>query len=356
MKNGSFVMDAHTGVWDASAENCKNRFGDAFIETFYAFHNGFNPPDPQWKMDYETVFRKTDPAWYFEEMFVKGNADVAILSTQVLMDFYHKGFVTADSNKRVHDMAPERIIPLGGVDPRDPKALYEVERQITECGVKGFKWYTAEWRGTSRGWKANDPMVFPLYEKCMELGVKNMHFHKGPAVEPLSLDKFDVRDIDEPAWLYPELNFIIDHVGLPRLDDFCWIAARCPNVYGSLAVALAFVHNRPRFFAEVMANLLFWLGPDRIVYGTDFPIWYPHWQLDDFLAMELPDDLKQEYGVNLTAEIKQKITGGNIARLYGIDIEEKLKTIKNDEFSQRRTEYLASAPATDTGVARTVPA
>jgi len=63
-----------------------------------------------------------------------------------------------------------------------------------------------------------------------------MHFHKGPAVEPLSLDKFDVRDIDEPAWLYPELNFIIDHVGLPRLDDFCWIAARCPNVYGSLAV------------------------------------------------------------------------------------------------------------------------
>jgi len=67
---------------------------------------------------------------------------LAILSTQVLMDFYHKGFVTADSNKRVHDMAPERIVPLGGVDPRDPKALYEVERQITECGVKGFKWYT----------------------------------------------------------------------------------------------------------------------------------------------------------------------------------------------------------------------
>ncbi len=43
MKNGSFVLDAHTGFWDASKENCKNRFGDAFIETFYAFHNSFNP-------------------------------------------------------------------------------------------------------------------------------------------------------------------------------------------------------------------------------------------------------------------------------------------------------------------------
>ena len=211
MKDGTFVMDAHTGFWDASPENSKNRFGDAFIETFYAFHNGFNPPDPQWTMDYETVFRKVDPDWYLEEMFVKGEADVAILSTQVLMDFYHNGFVNPERNAP-HGPAPERIIPLGGVDPRDAQGRSsEVERQITELGVRGFKWYTAEWRGESRGWKANDPMVFPLYEKCLQLGVKNMHFHKGPAVEPLSLEKFDVRDIDEPAWLYPELNFIIDH-------------------------------------------------------------------------------------------------------------------------------------------------
>ena len=32
---------------------------------------------------------------------------------------------------------------------------------------------------------------------------------------------------------------------------------------------------------------------------------------------------KQEYRVDLTPEIKQKIIGGNIARLYGIDIERK---------------------------------
>ena len=113
MKDGKFVLDAHTGVWDASQENCKNRFGEAFIETFYAFHEGFNPPEPRWKMDYEGVFRKTDVDWYADEMFVKGDADVAILSTQVLFDFYHKGFVTAESNARVRDRFPERIIPLG---------------------------------------------------------------------------------------------------------------------------------------------------------------------------------------------------------------------------------------------------
>ena len=356
MRGSTFVMDAHTGFWDASPENTKNRYGDAFIETFYAFHVGFNPPDPRWTMDYNTVFRKVDPDWYLEEMFIKGDADVAILSTQVLMDFYHTGFVNPERNAQLVKRAPERLIPLGGVDPRMPDAINEVERQVTELGMRGFKWYTAEWRGESRGWRANDPTVFPLYEKCIELGVKNMHFHKGPAVEPLALEKFDVRDIDEPSSLYPELNFIVDHIGLPRLDDFCWIAARSPNVYGSLAVALAFIHKRPRYFAQMMANLLFWLGPDRIIYGTDFPIWYPHWQFDEFMELQLPDDIKQEYGVDLTDEIKQKIIGGNIARLYDIDIPSKLQAIANDEFAQRKRAYAeAEYEPLGRGVAGTTP-
>jgi hypothetical protein len=112
-----------------------------------------------------------------------------------------------------------------------------------------------------------------------------------------------------------------------------------------------------------MANLLFWLGPDRIVYGTDFPIWYPHWQLDDFMAFQLPEDLKAEYGVDLTDEIKQKIVGGNIARLYNVDPASKLKAIENDELAQRKRAHQASHPPveaeeatpSEAGVAGTTP-
>ena len=35
---------------------------------------------------------------------------------------------------------------------------------------------------------------------------------------------------------------------------------------------------------------------------------------------EMPEDLKQEYHVDLTIENKRKILGENTARLYGIDI------------------------------------
>src|SRR5947209_20474018 len=125
-------------------------------------------------MDYEKPFRKVDADWYLKELFIKGDADMPILSTQVLMDFYHTGFTNADRNAQMRARAPERIISLGGVDPRMPNAVQEVERQINECGGQGFKWYTAEWRGQSRGWSANDRMVCPLYEKCIERGVKLM--------------------------------------------------------------------------------------------------------------------------------------------------------------------------------------
>lgn len=39
------------------------------------------------------------------------------------------------------------------------------------------------------------------------------------------------------------------------------------------------------------------------------------------MAFELPDEVKQAKGVDLTLESKKKILGLNAARLYGIDVE-----------------------------------
>ena len=75
--------------------------------------------------------------------------------------------------------------------------------------------------------------------------------------------------------------------------------------------------------------------------------WDPPW------TPELPEDLKQEYGVDLTPEIKQQIVGGNIARLYGIDVPAKLEAIKDDEFARRRSEHLAAQAARHAGVVGT---
>jgi uncharacterized protein len=93
------------------------------------------------------------------------------------------------------------------------------------------------------------------------------------------------------------------------------------NVYGGLAVALPFIHGRPRYFAEVISELLFWVGEDKLLFGSDYAIWTPRWLVEKFWNFELPDDLKQEHGVDLTQQAKRKILGLNAARLYGVDVE-----------------------------------
>ena len=88
-------------------------------------------------------------------------------------------------------------------------------------------------------------------------------------------------------------------------------------------MALPFIHSRPRYFAEVIAELLFWVGPDKLLFGSDYAIWTPRWLVEKFWAFELPEDIKKERGVDLTPEIKEKILGLNAVRLYDIDIAAK---------------------------------
>jgi predicted TIM-barrel fold metal-dependent hydrolase len=101
-------------------------------------------------------------------------------------------------------------------------------------------------------------------------------------------------------------------------------------VYAGLSAAMAFSRLRPRYFAEIIANLLFWLGPDKLCFGSDYTIWSPKWLIEKLMAFELPDDIKQEYGVDLTMEIKRKILGENAARLYGIDIATQKAKLSQD--------------------------
>ena len=98
-----------------------------------------------------------------------------------------------------------------------------------------------------------------------------------------------------------------------------------------MSVAMAFIHSRPKYFAEIVANLLFWLGEDKMIFGSDYAIWTPKWLIEKFMALELPDDIKEEYGVDITPEAKRKILGENVAGLYGIDVSVHREKLSQDE-------------------------
>jgi predicted TIM-barrel fold metal-dependent hydrolase len=112
----------------------------------------------------------------------------------------------------------------------------------------------------------------------------------------------------------------VEHCGIPRIEDFCWIAAQEPNVYGGLAVVMPFIHASPHYFAEVMAELMWWLGPDRLMFSSDYALWSPKWIVEKFMAFDFPDDIKQTRGLSMSLEDKKKIMGLNAAKLYDIPV------------------------------------
>ena len=328
-----FVIDSHVHHWDASKSNIIHEGGEQFIQNFYENHMAFSPEDARWELD---EFRKYDSDRMLRDLFRDGYVDMGIFQPTYLREFYENGFNTVERNGSVVKEYPERFIVNGRFDPREgEEGLKELEQQKEQYDIDGVKLYTAEWYEGSKGWRLDSEASFEFLEKCVELGIENIHPHKGPTFRPLNKDAFDVGDVDAAAMSFPELNFIVEHVGVPRLDDFAWIAGQKSNVYGGLAAIVAMGRVRERKFGDILGELLWWLGEEKILFGSDYALWSPEWTVETMMDAELTDEQQDEYGVELTLETKKKILGENAARLYNIDIEEKKAQLEEDDIAAR---------------------
>ena len=317
-----FVVDGHIHFWDASPENTANKYGDGFINCFYDYHRNLSPEEWVWPIE---KFRRYSEQDFMHDLFETGYVDVGIFQPTYLSDFYTNGFNTTERNGELAERHTGKLIPNGSFDPRDgEEGLEQLKQLAARWNLKGVKLYTAEWKGASKGWKLTDDWTYRYLDLCQELGIVNIHVHKGPTIWPLNRDAFDVADVDDVATRFPDLNFIVEHCGLPRLEDFCWIGVQEPNVYGGLAVAMPFIHTRPRYFAQMLGELLYWLGEDRLLWASDYAIWSPKWLVERFVGFTMPDDMAAEYP-EPTTTAKKKILGLNAARLYGIDVPQDLR-------------------------------
>jgi len=266
-----------------------------------------------------------------KDVFEDGHVDHAIFQPTDLREWYKEGFNTTERNAEMGKRHPGMFTYNTRWDPRDSDAgLDNLRRNVETYGSKGVKLYTAEWNNGSRGWKLSDPGAYRYLEACGELGIKNIHVHKGPTIWPLDKDAFDVSDVDHAATDFPNLNFIVEHVGLPRIEDFCFMATQEPNVYAGLSVVIGgLMHARPRFFAKVMGELLFWVGEDKMTFGSDYGIWEPKWQIEGFVDWDYPSDEFSDYP-RLGVAGKKKILGLNAAKLYGLEVPKEFQLAEGE--------------------------
>ena len=179
---------------------------------------------------------------------------------------------------------PDWAVFWGSVNPLEgKKALDEMEIQVKEFGAKAFKFYNVRYDyGQPFPWRMDDPRVaFPVFEKAQELGVNLIGVHKGVPLGPQPIEHTRTFDMDGAAANFPDINFVIFHVGLPWLDEVLWQIVRFPNLYASIAATV---------------KMMWWCGEDKIIYGGEAPIWHPQWALEAFWDFELPEDIVTERG------------------------------------------------------------
>jgi len=190
---------------------------------------------------------------------------------------------------------PDRIIPVGGVNPRLglDQAKDELQRCIQEYGVKGVKL-----NGARDTYYIDDPVLsLPLIEMIADAGIV-LAFHCG-ANDFERTHPFRIAKISD---MYPDLNIAVVHMGgggLPSIHDATIeLAAKYPNWY---------LIDSECDYRKVLAAFDA-LGASRVCYGSDTP----------FCPMRYEYGMRDVIYQDLSDQDKALVYGGNTARMLGL--------------------------------------
>lgn len=340
MIDSMFVMNAVVHPFNASWENIRDPDtvqGRSFYERIGLYHKKF-APDNEYRLSPQEYCTDHSIEALAHALFAESPCDMAVVHSIPLYDFFKDGLVAWEKGVEMKRKYPNRVLHYGRLVTLDvTRALQDIEFQIREHGVDGFKIYPATYyEGRTITWKMDDPrMAYPLYERMLKLGVRNVAVHKAHPFGPTQTQAYRVEDVEEAASLFPDMNFQIVHAGMLFVEETAALLARFPNVYGNMEISWSYLNNHPRLFAEALGKMLLWASPDKILFGDGCTTQHSRPTLEKFLNFQFPRDLLEEHGVPaLTREDKRKILGLNMARLHGIDVQAALARVQGDEFEQ----------------------
>jgi predicted TIM-barrel fold metal-dependent hydrolase len=203
-----------------------------------------------------------------------------------------------------------RLRPVVTVDPtRGPEemasAIEAWSRVPNLAGIKLYPGYLPFY--------AHDSRLEAVYEYAARRRVPVL-LHQGDTMDPNGLVKFSRPvELDEVAVRHRDVSFVLCHLGNPWVEEAAEVVYKNPNVYTDTSGLLA--SPRVRYFPKMLErarrrvyNAIVTIGsPDRILYGSDWPL------ESVATAVELID------GLDLPPEDREAILGGNARRLFRIE-------------------------------------
>ena len=204
----------------------------------------------------------------------------------------------------VDALAPlPQLTPHVGVDPSalSPDENVEHLREMAGRGARGVKLHPVAQR-----FEPDDPRMRPVYDACEQLGLVVLS-HTGSAKggEPFAEPGAFAGVLEQ----HPHLTVVLAHLGGGSWRQTLDLAKAFPAVAFDLCEIIEWTGAPKAPTAEELARLIREIGPERVMFGTDFP-WY---DLDRTveLVMGLP---------LLSAAEKEQILGANAAGLLDLPV------------------------------------
>jgi predicted TIM-barrel fold metal-dependent hydrolase len=161
---------------------------------------------------------------------------------------------------------PDKLIGFLSVHPHDPHCLEEMERSVSDLGLRGVK--------LGPNYQNFDPLgedAFRVYARAQELQLPIV-FHTGTSpVQMADLDYAHPRHFDRVAIAFPDLKMVLAHMAHPWQETTIAVIRKHPNVYADISA----LFYRPWSFYNCMRLAEEWGVLPKLLFGTDYLVSTP---------------------------------------------------------------------------------
>ncbi len=232
---------------------------------------------------------KASPENLLKDMDETGIQKAVLLAVNAETTMQHK--VPNEFVLKAVDEYPERFIGFCGVDPYDKNCVHEIET-FYKKGMKGLKLIPV-----FHFLYPNDEKYIPIYEKACELGLPIL-FHAGVDFALRTRIKYsNPIFFDDVAVDFPDLKIIIAHFGWPWINETIAIALKNENVQIDISsLGKDVLHRLPWTLLEKYLS-------DRILFGSDFPVFSCKRAVENVTSLPVSKDTKEKIFYNNAKKI-----------------------------------------------------
>lgn len=166
---------------------------------------------------------------------------------------------------------PEKLIGFMTVNPHDPNALEEMDRCVSDLGMRGLK--------LGPNYQHFDPLspeAFRVFGRAQELGLPVL-LHQGTSpVQFAELDYAHPRHLDVVAREFPRLKMILAHMAHPWQIDCFVVIRKHPNLFADISANF----YRPWSCYNAFRHATEWGVLHKLLFGSDYPICTPQETID----------------------------------------------------------------------------